>query len=54
MDEFPCLVIRGFYDSADSHKNKIWKPYAVIIAAEFAKTLLGFVDQQEVKDTPSM
>ena len=24
MDNFPCLVIRGICDYADSHKNKRW------------------------------
>ncbi|KAF3098322.1 hypothetical protein TWF706_006765 [Orbilia oligospora] len=24
---FPCLVIRGICDYADSHKNKIWQPH---------------------------
>ncbi|KAJ4355061.1 hypothetical protein N0V95_003279 [Ascochyta clinopodiicola] len=27
MDSFPCLVIRGICDYADSHKNKRWQPY---------------------------
>jgi nucleoside phosphorylase len=48
MDEFPCLVIRGICDYADSHKNKIWQPYAAATAAAFARILLGFVDKQEV------
>ena len=28
MDRFPCLVIRGICDYADSHKNKRWQPKA--------------------------
>ncbi|KAL4946816.1 hypothetical protein BDV06DRAFT_229692 [Aspergillus oleicola] len=28
MNDFPCLVIRGICDYADSHKNKIWQSYA--------------------------
>ena len=27
MNSFPCLVIRGIYDYADSRKNKMWQPY---------------------------
>lgn len=54
MDEFPCLVIRGICDYADSHKNKRWQPYSAATAAAFAKILLGFVSPQEVTDTPSM
>ncbi|KAF5017123.1 hypothetical protein F66182_10992, partial [Fusarium sp. NRRL 66182] len=33
MNEFPCLVIRGICDYADSHKNKKWQPYAAGVAA---------------------
>jgi nucleoside phosphorylase len=49
MDTFPCLVIRGICDYADSHKNKDWQPYAAATAAAFAKELLGVIDEQEVK-----
>jgi len=52
MDNFPCLVIKGVCDYADSHKNKIWQPYAAATAAAFARALLGFVDEQEVFKTP--
>ena len=54
MDNFPCLVIRGICDYADSHKNKIWQPYAAATAAACACILLGFVEKQEVTDTPGM
>jgi nucleoside phosphorylase len=37
---FPCLVIRGICDYADSHKNKRWQPYAAATAASYAKDLL--------------
>lgn len=36
----PCLVIRGICDYSDSHKNKIWQPYAAATAAAYAKELL--------------
>jgi nucleoside phosphorylase len=52
MDNFRCLVIRGICDYADSHKNKIWQPYAAATAAAFARALLGFIDKQEVIKTP--
>ncbi|KFY34264.1 hypothetical protein V494_06919, partial [Pseudogymnoascus sp. VKM F-4513 (FW-928)] len=52
MDNFPCLVIRGICDYADSHKNKIWQPYAAATAAAFARVFLGFVEKQEMADTP--
>ncbi|KAH7160534.1 hypothetical protein B0J13DRAFT_581448 [Dactylonectria estremocensis] len=36
MDHFPCLVIRGICDYADSHKNDRWQRYASATAASFA------------------
>jgi nucleoside phosphorylase len=48
MDNFPCLVIRGICDYADSHKNKIWQPYAAATAAAVARELLSFVDEQKL------
>jgi nucleoside phosphorylase len=48
MDEFPCLVIRGICDYADSHKNKRWQPYAAATAATYAKELLSIIPTQEV------
>jgi nucleoside phosphorylase len=50
MDSFPCVVIRGVCDYADSHKNKRWQPYAAMTAACYAKELLGVVDRQGVED----
>ena len=46
MDTFPCVVIRGVCDYADSHKNKRWQRYAAATAACYCKELLGMVDQQ--------
>lgn len=40
MNHFPCLVIRGICDYADSHKNKRWQIYAAATAAAYAKELL--------------
>ncbi|KAM0540218.1 hypothetical protein ACHAO7_011403 [Fusarium culmorum] len=40
MDRFPCLVIRGVCDYADSHKNDRWQRYAAATAAAFAVELL--------------
>jgi len=41
MDSFPCLVIRGICDYADSHKTKRWQEYAAATAAAYAKELLS-------------
>jgi nucleoside phosphorylase len=40
MNHFPCLVIRGICDYADSHKNKRWQGYAAMTAAAYTKDLL--------------
>ena len=43
MNNFPCLVIRGICDYADSHKNKRWQPYAAGTAAAYAKEVLSVI-----------
>ncbi|KAL7931790.1 hypothetical protein V8C35DRAFT_329459 [Trichoderma chlorosporum] len=48
MDAFPCLVIRGICDYADSHKNKDWQPYAAIAASAYAKELLTVVPVSDI------
>ncbi|QKX64098.1 uncharacterized protein TRUGW13939_11271 [Talaromyces rugulosus] len=40
MDAFPCLVIRGICDYADSHKSKEWQKYAAATAAAYAREIL--------------
>lgn len=40
MNHFPCLVIRGICDYADSHKNKEWQGYAAMTAAAYARDIL--------------
>ena len=52
MDDFPCLVIRGICDYADSHKNKRWQPYAALAAAAYAKELLSTIPIVEVETAP--
>ncbi|KAJ5225481.1 hypothetical protein N7468_006706 [Penicillium chermesinum] len=43
MEDFPCLVIRGICDYADSHGYKSWAGYAALAAASYTKELLGCV-----------
>lgn len=43
MLDFPCVVIRGVCDYADSHKNKEWQGYAALAAAAYTKELLGYI-----------
>jgi len=48
MNSFPCLVIRGICDYADSHKNKKWQAYAAGIAAAYAKEVLSEIPTTQV------
>ncbi len=48
IDSFPCLVIRGICDYADSHKNKKWQPYAAATAAAYMKELLSVIIPKDV------
>ena len=48
MNSFPCLVIRGICDYADSHKNKRWQAYAAGTAAACAKEVLSVMPPGEV------
>lgn len=49
MNHFPCLVIRGICDYADTHKNKEWQGYAAMAAAAYAKDLLSKIPVNEAK-----
>jgi hypothetical protein len=48
MDSFPCIVIRGVCNYADSHKNKRWQPYAAATAAAYAREFLLWMPATEV------
>lgn len=39
-DEFPCIIVKGVSDYADSHKNDTWKAFAAATAAAVTKALL--------------
>ncbi|KAI8622842.1 nucleoside phosphorylase domain-containing protein [Xylariaceae sp. FL1651] len=51
MNSFPCLVIRGICDYADSHKNKRWQAYAAGTAAACAKEVLLMIPPEDVVKT---
>ena len=51
MDHFPCLVIRGICDYADSHKNKQWQEYAAVTAAAYAKEVLSVIPAGQISKT---
>ncbi|KAJ6070414.1 hypothetical protein N7467_011733 [Penicillium canescens] len=53
MNDFPCLVVRGICDYADSHKNEEWQGYAAVVAAAYAKELLLVVPIDQVENTPT-
>ncbi|KAH7357840.1 hypothetical protein B0T11DRAFT_354388 [Plectosphaerella cucumerina] len=46
---FPCMVIRGICDYADSHKNKKWQGYAAMVAAAYAEALLGEITPSRIE-----
>jgi nucleoside phosphorylase len=54
MNSFPCLVIRGICDYADSHKGKNWQPYAAGTAAAYTKEVLSIVPALEVSRIPTI
>ncbi|KAF5556910.1 purine uridine phosphorylase [Fusarium mexicanum] len=51
VNHFPCLVIRGICDYADTHKNDDWQGYAAMAASAYAKDLLSQIhpDRAEVE-----
>jgi hypothetical protein len=50
VNDFPCLVIRGICDYADTHKNKDWQQRAAATAAAYAKELLHAIPSEQVID----
>jgi nucleoside phosphorylase len=54
MNNFPCLVIRGICDYADSHKNKKWQGYAAGTAAACAKEVLSVIPLAKVAQSPTV
>ncbi|UKZ54630.1 hypothetical protein TrVGV298_008440 [Trichoderma virens] len=54
MNNFPCLVIRGISDYADSKKNDQWRGYAAAIAAAFAKEFLQIIPPAVIEKEPSV
>jgi nucleoside phosphorylase len=54
MNDFPCLVIRGICDYADSHKNKRWQNYAAATAAAYGKELLRATPVKGLRELPKV
>lgn len=53
MSGFPCLVIHGISDYADSHKNRRWQGYAAAAATAYAKELLLRISHDAIIDAPT-
>ncbi|KAG9519892.1 Pfs, NACHT and ankyrin domain protein, partial [Aureobasidium melanogenum] len=51
MNTFPCVVIRGICDYADSHKNDRWQGYAAATAAAYAKEPLEVIPCADLQRT---
>lgn len=49
LADFPCLVIRGISDYADSHKNDRWQGFAAVVAAAYARELFFHMPVEQVK-----
>ncbi|KAF7554286.1 hypothetical protein G7Z17_g3000 [Cylindrodendrum hubeiense] len=47
--DFPCIVIRGICDYADSQKNDHWQEHAAAVGAAFAKEFLQYVQPSDVE-----
>jgi nucleoside phosphorylase len=54
MDGFPCLVVRGISDYADSHKNNDWQAYAAAVATAYAKEFLSCVSVAQTENIPDV
>lgn len=54
MNSFPCLIIRGICDSADSHKNKNWQHYTAGTAAAYAKEVLSVIPAVKFSNIPTI
>ncbi|KAL6691296.1 putative wd40 protein [Trichoderma pleuroticola] len=50
MNHFPCLIIRGICDYADTHKNDKWQGYASMMAAAYARDLIRRLSPDDVRE----
>lgn len=54
MNNFPCIVICGISNYADSHKNDHWQPFAAAAAAACAKEFLEHVQPKAIDSEPAV
>ncbi|KAK2764179.1 nacht and ankyrin domain protein [Colletotrichum kahawae] len=50
-ENFPCIVIRGICDFANSQKDKRWQKYASATAAAYAKELVSIITPSNYNNT---
>ncbi|KAI9373902.1 nucleoside phosphorylase domain-containing protein [Aspergillus egyptiacus] len=50
-DNVPCIIIKGVWNYADSHKNKIWQAYTAATRASAPKAFLEYWMPANRKDT---
>ncbi|KAL7755657.1 hypothetical protein ACKLNR_014184 [Fusarium oxysporum f. sp. zingiberi] len=49
LGAFPCMVIRGISDYADTHKNDQWHGYAAAVAAAYGRQLFFHMPVDQVR-----
>ncbi|THY49200.1 ankyrin repeat protein, partial [Aureobasidium pullulans] len=49
LNDFPCLIVRGISDYADSHKNDKWHGFAAAAAAAYTRELFCHMPVEQVK-----
>ncbi|KAH6697590.1 nucleoside phosphorylase domain-containing protein [Plectosphaerella plurivora] len=54
MNHFPCLVVRGISNYADTHKNGKWEGYAAMAAAAYAKDVLSHIPETKAGSERSL
>lgn len=52
--EFPCIIICGISDYADSYKSNLWQHYAAAAAAGCVKELLSYLDPEDCQVPPDL
>jgi nucleoside phosphorylase len=52
MKHIPVVIIRGVCDYGDGHKNTMWQPYAVAMAAAYAKAVLSEIPPKVTEPLP--
>ncbi|UKZ79794.1 hypothetical protein TrVFT333_007556 [Trichoderma virens FT-333] len=50
-DEFPCIIVKGICDYADSHNNTDWQNFAAATAASVVKGLIERYPKTDEPDT---